>query len=96
MHCARMRNEVESCPRVTSKEFVRQQITLEPIAAAAGEDDVPGHVRAAVRQRIHVIERGEVELQGRGAVHAAAAAVAHRGSLDRPLLMSGGDLFGPA
>lgn len=51
---------------------------------------------AAVRQRIDVIERREVELERFGAVHAAPAAVAHRRALDGPLLVTGWNVFVPA
>jgi len=53
-------------------------------------------VRSTMSQRMHVIERREVELELRPAVDAAATAVAHRGSLDRSLLMPRRDFLGPA
>src|SRR5215212_10038711 len=96
MNSASVGNEVESRPGVASEELRWQQVSLEAIASRAGEDDVPRHVSSAMRQRMHVIERGELELKRSGAVHAASAAVAHRGSFDRPFLRSGGDLFGAA
>src|SRR5438067_2046773 len=96
MDGARMRDEVQPRPGIADEELAWKEVTFQPIASATGEDDVSRHVSAAVRQRIHVIQRREVELESRGAVHAAAAAVAHCGSLDRPLLVPGGNLFGPA
>ena len=93
MHGTGVGDEVESRPRVASKELGRQQVSLEAIASRAGEDDVPRHVSAAMRQRMHVIERGELELERSSAIHAASAAVPHRGSFDRPLLRAGGNLF---
>jgi hypothetical protein len=44
-----------------------------------------------VRERIDVIERREIKLERGGAIDTAAAAVAHRGALDRALLISGGE-----
>jgi hypothetical protein len=85
MHGARVRDEIESGPRVPRKEFRRQQIALQPIAAAAGEDDVARDMSASVRERMHVIERGDVEIEQRPAVDAAVVAIAHRGVLDRAL-----------
>ena len=96
MHGARVGDEVLSRPRIAREELGRQQVSLQAIAARAGEDDVARRVSAAVRQRMHVVERREVEFEWRAAVHAAPAAVAHRGSFDRSLLWAGGDCFCPA
>jgi hypothetical protein len=51
-------------------------------------------VSAPVRQRMHVVERRDVKLQRRTAVHAAAATVPHGRPLECSLLMAGGDLLG--
>jgi hypothetical protein len=47
-----------------------------------------------VRERMDMVERREVEVERRRAVDAAASAIAHRGALDRPLLISGSRLRG--
>ena len=73
MHRPRVRDEVESGPRMPSKEFCREQVALQPVAASAGEDEVPaGHVRAAVGEWMNVVERGDVEVEQRRAVDAPA------------------------
>jgi hypothetical protein len=41
-----------------------------------------------VRERVHVVQRREIELERGRAVDAATAAVAHRGPFDGSLLMS--------
>lgn len=96
MHRSRVLNEIRARPRISGEELGRQQVSLQSIAARTGEDDVARYVRTAVRPREHMIERGELELERRRAVHTAAAAIAHGGALDRALLMTGGNLFGPA
>ena len=93
MHRACMLDEVEARPRMAGEEFGRQHVSLQSIAARAREHEVARHVRPAVRQRIHVIERREIEFQRFGAVHTAPAAVAHRCALDRSLLMARGNVF---
>jgi hypothetical protein len=45
---------------------------------------------------MHVIERREIELERGGAVDTATSAVAHRGALDRSLLVPGRNGLGPA
>jgi len=87
MYRSRVRDEVLSCPRVASEELRRQEISLEAVAGAAREDHVAWNVCAAVRERMDMIERGEIEFQVRAAVHAAAAAVAHGRMLDRAFLV---------
>src|SRR5262245_58570582 len=91
MHCARVEDEVQTRRRKSCEELLRKQITLEAIAARACEDDIAGNVRAAVRQRLHVVERSEIELEPGGAIDAAPAAVAHRSAFDGSFLMSEGD-----
>jgi len=87
MYRSRVCDEVLSRPWVSSEELRRQEVSLEAITGAAGEDDVALNVRAAVRQRVDVIECGEIEFQVRAAVDAAAAAIAHGRTLDRALLV---------
>ena len=96
MHRARMGDEVESRPRISGEEFRRQQVSLQPVAARAGEDDVARHVRAAVRQRMHVVERRKIEVERRGAVDASSSTVAHCGTFDRALLVPGRNVLSAA
>src|SRR5689334_1321284 len=82
MDRSRVGDEVLACPRIASEELGRQQIAFEAIAGATREHDVAGNVRASMRQRVNVIERGEIEFQMSAAVYAATATVAHGRSLD--------------
>lgn len=95
MHGARVSDEVEAGPGIPRKEISWQQVALEAIAARARQHDVTRHVGAAVGEGVHVVERGNFEVERRGAVHAAAAAITHRGSLDGSLLMSGWNVLAP-
>jgi hypothetical protein len=81
-----MSDEVRPGPRKAVEEFRRQQVSLEPIAAATGKHEVAGVVGAAVRQRMNVVERGEIELQFGGAIYTASAAVSHCGVFYGPLV----------
>ena len=96
MHRPSMGDEVDPCPGISREEFRRQHVPLQPIASPAREHHVARHVRAAVRERMHVVERGVIEIERRGAVHTSAAAVTHGGSLDRSFLMSGRNVLSPA
>jgi hypothetical protein len=87
MHRSGVRDEILAGPGVAREELRRQEIAFEAIARSAGENDVARNVRAAVRQRLNVIQRGEIEFQVRAAVHAAAAAIAHGRTLDGALLV---------
>jgi len=44
-------------------------------------------VRSAVRERVNVVESGEIEFQMRAAIDTAAATIAHGCTLDRALLI---------
>ena len=96
MHGPSVVNEVHSRPGEAGKELGRKQVAFEAITTRAGEDQVARHVSAAVRQRMHVVQRGEIELEPSRAVDAATTAVSHGGSFDGSFLMSGGDRLGPA
>jgi hypothetical protein len=63
MDRTRVRDEVESRPRMAREEFSRQQIAFQAIAPRASEDDVAGSVRAAVGERMDVVESRRVELE---------------------------------
>jgi len=93
---ASVSDEVLTRPRIAGEELGRQQVSLESIARATREHDVAWRVGSAVRERMHVIERSNVEVQLRAAVDAAAATVAHGCSLERPLLVTRRDFFCPA
>ena len=88
MYGARVVDEVQSCPGISGEEFSRKHVALEAIAASAGGDEVPGRVNAAARERENVVDGRYVEVERRGAVNAAAAAVTHHGVLDRTLLVA--------
>src|SRR4051812_3038062 len=79
-------DEVHAGPREPCEEIAREHVAFEPIASAAGGDEVAGDVRAALGERMHMVEGRDVELEGSGAVHTAPAAITHRGALDRTLL----------
>lgn len=69
------------------EELDGKQLALEAITACAGGDEVAKRMRAAVSERIHMIERGVREFEGLGAVDAAATAVAHGRALNRVLVV---------
>lgn len=79
-------DEVHARPRKSGEEIRWQHVALEPVASAAGGHEVAGDVCTAFRQRVHVVESSDIELEWGGAVHAAPAAVTHRGALDRSFL----------
>src|SRR5690349_15649956 len=85
MHRARVANEVRAGPGVPAEELVWEHVALEPVARCACRDEVAGRVRASLRDRVHVIERRDVERQRNGAVDAAAAAIAHGSVLEGAL-----------
>lgn len=88
MHGAGVLYEVEPGPGIPGKEFGGEEIAFQAIAAAAGGDEVPGGVLAAFGEREDVIDGGEVEVERRGAVDAAATAITHHGVLYRSLLVA--------
>jgi hypothetical protein len=49
MHRSRVRDEIETRPRVPREELRRQQISLQAIATPARQNEVAGDMRAAVR-----------------------------------------------
>jgi hypothetical protein len=58
---------------------MREKVALESVAAPAGRDQVAWGMGSAARQGDNVVNRGVIEVQDLGAVHAAAAAVPHGG-----------------
>ena len=91
-----MGDEVLSRPRVAGEELGWQQVALEAIARATRQHDVAGRMGAAVGERVHVIERRQVELESRAAVDAATTTVAHGRSLERSLQVAWRNLLEPA
>src|SRR5258705_4959533 len=76
VHGARVMYEVRPRPRIAQEEFRGQHVGLEAIARGTGDDDVAGRMGTALGERMNMIERGTRVVERRGAVHAAAAAVA--------------------
>lgn len=92
MHRASVPHEIRSRPRIGGKERVREEIALQPITVGAGENHVPGMVDASMGKRVHVVQRGCFEVEGRRAVDTAAAAIAHRCAFDGALVTSPAEL----
>jgi len=65
------------------EEVLRQLIGFQQIARPARDNEVARRVRAAMCERMDVIERGDGDVKRCRAVHAPTAAVAHGGALDR-------------
>jgi hypothetical protein len=82
----RISNEIRARPGKSYEKFGGEHVAFEAVAPAAGENDVAWGVRAAVRQRMDVVERREVELQSGGAIDAPPAAVSHGGVFYRALV----------
>lgn len=76
MHRTCVAHKVGACPRVSREKLEREQIALEPVARAAGDDKVARIVRPAAREREHVIERCGALIEMRGAVYTTLPAVA--------------------
>lgn len=88
-------DEVQARPRITREKLRRQQITLQAIAATACQNEVARDVGPSMRERVDVVERGVVELEHFGAIHAATTAVPHCRALDRSLLMPRWNVLAP-
>jgi len=87
MHSPGVVDEVAARPRVAHEELDGQHVRLQSIALRAGGDDVARHVRTALGQRMHVVQRGVLIVERRRAVHASAATVAEGRQLDLALLL---------
>ena len=94
MHGARIPHEVGAGPGMRGEEVVWKEVTLQPVTAIAREDNVARMMRAAVRERIDMVERRRVEVEGGGAVNAAPAAVAHGRAFDGALVPGAAELIG--
>lgn len=86
MHDARVQQEVQASGGVAREELVRWKVAFPSIARPARGHDVARRVRAATRERLHVIQRSRFQVERHSAVHAAPAAVAQRRTLERPLV----------
>ncbi len=85
MNDPRVQQEIHSRQRIPHEEVVRQHVTFQPVARGAGGDEVAVRSDASPRARVHVIDGRMVMLEPGAAVHAAPAAVAHYGALERSL-----------
>jgi hypothetical protein len=85
MNYARVQEEIHPRQWVPDEEIVRQHVALQSVAGGAGRDEVAIGGHTAPRTRVHVVDRHMVMLEPRAAVHAAPAAVAHHGALERSL-----------
>ena len=88
MHSALV-DEVAASPGVAKKELSGQHVGFQSIARWARRDDVAWRVRSALGERMDVVERGARVLERRGAIDAAASAVAQGGELDGSLVLGG-------
>ena len=87
MYGACVVDEVESSPGVAGEEFGGKEIALQSVTATACRDKIAGSVQSAFGEWKDVIDRGDVEVQRGGAVHAAPSAITHHGVFDRTLLV---------
>jgi len=81
VHGTCITHEVESRPRKARKKLHWQEVAFEAVAARTGGNQVAGCMRAAVTDRLHMIECGSVQGEWPSAVDATSTAVAHRGLL---------------
>ena len=91
MHGACIPNEVCARPRMTEKELVREQVSLESVTASARRHEVSRRVRPAPCDRDDVIQRGKFRRQSVPAIDASASTVAHRGALEGALPGTGAE-----
>jgi hypothetical protein len=96
MHRTSVVDEVHSRPGKAREELGGKEVAFKTITARAGEDQVARYMCAAVRERMYMIQRREIEFEPDRAVDAATTAVAHSGSFDGSFLMPCGDRLGPA
>jgi hypothetical protein len=80
MNGPRIREEILPRTGISEKEFEGQHIAFEPITRPTRHDQIPRRMRSAMRQWIHMIDRGEIDIEESAAIDAAAAAIAHRGA----------------
>src|SRR5947207_15143806 len=93
MDGARVPHEVGAGPGMRGEEVVWKEVALQPVTAIAREDDIARMMGAAVRERIDMVERRRVEVEGGGAVDAAPAAVAQGRARDGALVTAAAELI---
>ena len=89
MHGSRVENEIAPGPGMAEEELRREHVGLEPIARRTRGYDVARRVRAALGERMDVVERRARILEWRAAIDTAATAVAHGGELECSLVLCG-------
>src|SRR5690348_3553416 len=87
MYRASVQDEVAPCPWLAEKELGGKHVRLESIAGRTRRNDVARRVGAALRQRVDVVEGCARVLEPRATVDTTATAVAHRGELERSLVL---------
>jgi hypothetical protein len=85
MNHSRIYEKIHPRQRIANEEVVRQHVTLQSIAGAAGRDEVAVRGDTAPRTRVHVIDCRMIVLEPCAAVHTAPAAIAHHGAFERSL-----------
>lgn len=85
MHDPRVQEKVHSRQRIPHEEVVRKHVTFQSVARGAGGDEVAVRGNTSPGARVHVIDGRMIVLEPAAAVHAAPAAVAHHGALERSL-----------
>jgi hypothetical protein len=92
MNCPRIRQKILPRTRISEKEFQRQHISFHSITRPARHHQIPRRVRSAFGEWIDMIDRGEIQIEWRAAIDAAAAAVAHHGAFHGALVLPPEDL----
>jgi hypothetical protein len=85
MNDSRVEQKVHPRQRIADEEIVREHVALQSVTGAACRDEVAVRGHPAARARVHMIESRMIVLEPRAAVHAAPAAIAHHGALERSL-----------
>jgi hypothetical protein len=94
MNHSSVQQEIHPRQRIPDEEIMRQHVTLQSVAGTAGRDEVAVRGDPAPRAWVHVIDSRMVVLEPRAAVHAAPAAVAHHGALERSLELNVSEVGG--
>lgn len=93
MHHAGVRQEILSGTGISKEEFKGEHVPFHPIAGTAGHHEIARRMRAALRERVYMVDRCEVEIEGGAAVDAATAAVAHHGPFQGAFMFPPEDLL---
>ena len=92
MHHPRVGEKIQSRGRISQEELLRHHIPLQSITRSTRDHEISRRVGAAFGERVDVVDRREVEVEGRAAVDTAATAVAHHGALERAAVFPPEDL----